>query len=136
MRIFDNVLGPNSLQMLQKEIVYNTSFPWNFIVTTERKNNYNIYDYSFTHVTLRDDQVISAGHQFIEPLMVVAFDNIRVPVNKFLRFRFALQMPMNSKYINEAHVDDTLPHQVAIFISTTLMVILYFIMNIMIQNLK
>jgi hypothetical protein len=115
MNIYDNVLGKNALALIQKEIVNAQSFPWYKTITTDdSKDAYNIHDFSWFHMVLKDGDIASQSYSLIYPLLVSAFDYIGEPVNNFLRFRLALQTSIGQLYINDAHVDDTTPHKTAI----------------------
>lgn len=115
MKVYDGVLGPKSLGLLQTEVVYNNLFPWNFIVTTEKKNSYSIFDYSFAHIALHDEKPISPMFNVVNPILTGVFEKLGIEFKKFLRFRFALQTPIDREYLNEIHIDSNKPHKSAIF---------------------
>ena len=114
MKVYDDVLGKASLTLLQSEIITNR-FPWNFHVTTERKKNYSPFDYSFVHIVQRDDEITSSYFGVIFPIVLGMFERVGIEFEKITRLRLALQTPMGREYINEPHIDDTIPHKAAIF---------------------
>ena len=120
MKIFDNVLGKNAIQSLQREIVESIGFPWYKTTTTyDLKSSYDTYDFSWFHMVFKEGEVVSQSYSLIYPLLLCAFDNINEPINNLIRLRLALQTPVGKQFVNDAHVDYGFEHKTALLYLNT-----------------
>ncbi len=120
MKIFDNVLGQNALQSLQKEIVDSTAFPWYKTLTTyDNSTGSDLKHYSWFHTVSKEGTVVSQVYSLLYPILLCAFDNINEPVHNFIRLRLALQTSIGEQFINDAHIDYGFEHKTALLYLNT-----------------
>ncbi len=119
MKVFDNVLGRNALQSLQKEIVMSNAFPWYKTQTTYDSKSSDVTDYSWFHPVSKEGEVVSQVYSLLYPILLCAFDKINEPVNNFIRLRLALQTPIGQRFVNDAHVDYGFEHKTALLYLNT-----------------
>ena len=113
--IYDNVLGKKTFELVQKEIVYNKTFPWYIASTTfDSKPTYEIFDFSWAHIIFKDGEIVSPVYSLLYPVLLSMFDKINQPINNIIRLRLALQTPIGKQYINDPHIDFNTPHQTAL----------------------